>query len=83
MVAGFTRFAKAPTMPDTARSTPAFATGRPPGDHGDAAAAIDFALDEHEADPANQVEFLRAWREGAAGDEWPEFYAWLAKREGR
>jgi hypothetical protein len=55
-------------------------TGRPNGDHGSAVDAIDYALDVHEADPANQVEFLRAWREGDAAEEWPDFYDFLRER---
>lgn len=51
-------------------------TGRPYGDHGTAMQAIEFALDhlhvEHDT-------FLNSWREGDL-DEWPEFYAWLAKQ---
>lgn len=59
-------------------------TGRPFGDHGTASQAIDFVLDPDnldDADPANQVEFLRAWREGGAAEEWPEYYQWLAEQE--
>jgi hypothetical protein len=51
-------------------------TGRPFGDHGTAAQAIEFALDS--GDSYFEVDtFLRHWREGDL-DEWPEFYAWLA-----
>lgn len=61
-------------------------TNRPLGDHGTANDAIEFAMDVlpnltngcPEADT-----FLRAWREGDAFDEWPEFYEWLGNREKR
>lgn len=56
-------------------------TGRSIGDHGSAHDAITFAIDIHEPDPGNQVEFLRAWQQGSAFEEWPEFYEWLADRE--
>ena len=56
-------------------------TGRPVGDHGTANDAIDFALDFAVCD--QPVEFLKDWREGAAYEEWPEFYTWLAAREAR
>jgi hypothetical protein len=52
-------------------------TGRPFGDHGSAAQALEYALD-HLAGYADIDVFLRAWREGAL-DEWHEFYAWLAE----
>lgn len=54
-------------------------TGRPVGDHGTANDAIDFAL-EHAG--MEEREFLDAWRDGSAFDEWPEFYAWLRERDG-
>lgn len=54
-------------------------TGRWIGDHSTAQQAIDFALDAHD-DTLETYEFLKAWREGDL-DEWPEFYAWLAKAE--
>jgi 8-oxo-dGTP diphosphatase len=53
-------------------------TGRPSGDHGSAADAIDFALDTSDGLEADT--FLRRWREGDL-DEWPDFYEWLAERE--
>lgn len=56
-------------------------TGRPVGDHGTANQAIAYMLDEHEADPGNQVEFMRAWREGDLADEWPDYYQWLERQE--
>lgn len=58
-------------------------TGRPFGDHGTANQAIEYALDasKHDFDVANQIEFLKAWREGGAFEEWPEFYAGLADQE--
>jgi hypothetical protein len=52
-------------------------TGRQAGNHGTANQALEYALDVHEADPGNQLEFLRAWREGDLADEWPDFYTWL------
>jgi hypothetical protein len=55
-------------------------TGRHLGDHGTYEDALTFALDTDVHDTTDQVEFLRAWRDGAL-DEWPEFYTWLAKRE--
>lgn len=57
-------------------------TGRPLGDHGSAEAAIEFALDgtNHDHDAYNALTFLSAWREGAAFEEWPEFYPWLKAR---
>lgn len=47
------------------------------GDHGTAQDAIDFILDSPE--PWAAGEFLPRWREGNL-DDWPEFYAFLAKR---
>lgn len=55
-------------------------TGRPWGDHGTASQALEWALDGGDSDLGNQIEFLRAWREGDAFDEWPEFYGWLASQ---
>lgn len=54
-------------------------TGRPVGDHGTAAQAIEWALDQND-DYAGVDCFLRAWREGDLG-EWPEFYEWLTRVE--
>lgn len=54
-------------------------TGRAPGDHGTAAQAIDFALDWRVCDMP--FEFLTAWRDGGAFEEWPEFYSWLKQKE--
>lgn len=51
-------------------------TGRPFGDHGQAIDAMNYALDVIE-DWAEMVDFLYAWREGAAFEDWPEFYDWL------
>lgn len=45
-------------------------------DHGVALDAINYALD-HADEPAT---FLRAWLECSL-EEWPEYYAWLDKRE--
>lgn len=55
-------------------------TNRPVGDHGTANDALDYALDVIE-DWAEMVDFLFAWREGAAYEDWPEFYDWLSDRE--
>ncbi len=53
-------------------------TGRRYGDHGTAAEALEWILGPgDDNDPANTVEFLRAWDEGRAWEEWPEFYCWL------
>jgi hypothetical protein len=57
-------------------------TGRPFGDHGTANDALDYALDVIE-DWAEMVDFLFAWREGAAYEDWPEFYHWLDGRENK
>lgn len=50
--------------------------GFPIGFHGGYSHAVDYALDHLEQDTANQIEFLRAWREGSL-EEWPEYYDWL------
>lgn len=55
-------------------------TGRPPGDHGEAHFAIDFALDNVQ-DHFEREEFLKSWREGGAFEDWPEFYPWLKNKE--
>lgn len=61
-------------------------TGRPLGDHGTANDALEFALDDPcgaiGGDAYNLKGFLEDWREGAAYEEWPEFYEWL-KEQGR
>lgn len=57
-------------------------TGRTPGDHGTANQALEFALDHSDGDLGNMEAFLRAWREGDAAEEWPEFYDWLRSQEG-
>ena len=53
-------------------------TGRPYGDHGSAADAIEFALDDPkgliDGDAYNLQEFLESWRDGGA---WLEYYVWL------
>ncbi|MEQ1950962.1 hypothetical protein ABMA59_06045 [Mesorhizobium sp. CN2-181] len=54
-------------------------TGRPIGDHGTAIQAINYALDVERDD---REAFLRCWREGDL-EEWPEFYAWLAKQDAK
>jgi hypothetical protein len=56
-------------------------TGRPCGDHGTAQNALDYALDVIE-DWAEMVDFLTAWRDGAAFEDWPEYYDWLLIGEG-
>ena len=54
-------------------------TGRPFGDHGTSTQAIDWVLNHSDDnDSCNQVAFLKAWQEGDASEEWPEFYEWLA-----
>lgn len=55
-------------------------TDRPLGDHGKTNDALDYALDVIE-DWAEMVDFLYAWRDGAAFEDWPEFYDWLKDRE--
>lgn len=50
-------------------------TGLDFGDHGTAAHAIEWAL-EH-GDVLEAPDFLEAWRDGCAWEEWPEFYEWL------
>jgi hypothetical protein len=55
-------------------------TGRPYGDHGTHNQALEYMLHVMEADPANQVEFIRAWSYGDL-EEWPEFYEWLEDQE--
>lgn len=55
------------------------ATGRPFGDHGTAAAALEFAFERID-DPAEQVEFLQDWYKGDAAEYWPMFYEWLRER---
>jgi hypothetical protein len=51
-------------------------TGRPFGDHGTAAQALEWALN-HYGDQFEGLDFLRAWQTGEAWEEWPEFYEWL------
>lgn len=54
-------------------------TGRPLGDHGTGGQAIDWVLNHSNDDDAYNLEaFLKAWQEGGAFEEWPEFYEWLA-----
>jgi hypothetical protein len=53
-------------------------TGRPFGDHGTANQALKFAL---EVLKTRKLFFLEEWYEGAAADEFPEFYLWLEGRE--
>lgn len=57
-------------------------TGRPCGDHGTANDAIEFVTSgAADCGPGEEADFLRAWQQGDL-DEWPEFYAWLRKRDG-
>lgn len=51
-------------------------TGRPYGDHGTATQALEWAF-THEGGDWDAMDFLRAWRDGSAWEEWPEFYEWL------
>ena len=56
-------------------------TGRPVGDHGTGEQAIDFILHHSEDHDLYKMEaFRKAWQEGAAHEEWPEFYAWLSRQ---
>lgn len=61
-------------------------TGRPPGDHGRGADAIEFVLHDpkriFDADAYDKLVFLEEWQCGAAHEEYPEFYEWL-KETGR
>lgn len=50
------------------------ATSRAPGDHGTGEQAIEWALKKAYLE---LYEFLSAWQQGDAENEWPEFYAWL------
>jgi len=56
-------------------------TKRPVGDHGTASQAMDYALAGDNEVWTQEVEFLQAWREGRAAEEWPEFYEWLNEQE--
>ncbi len=49
---------------------------RPPGDHGTANQAVEFAIGHSSPAWTQEVEFLKAWQMGDL-DEWPEFYAWF------
>lgn len=54
-------------------------TGRPVGDHGTGDQAIDFILNHAEDHNLFEMEaFLKAWQDGSAYEEWPEYYAWLS-----
>jgi len=55
------------------------ATGRPFGDHGTGEQAIEWILD-HSGMAWEADTFLRAWREGSAADEWPDYYEWLTSK---
>lgn len=52
-------------------------TGRPFGDHGTAAQALEWISHNVDSDALDQLAFLEAWREGGAWEEWPDFYHWL------
>ncbi len=54
-------------------------TGRPWGDHGTSAQAIEWSL--HVNRDGQVEEFLSAWQTGLAAEEWPEFYEWLREEE--
>lgn len=57
-------------------------TGRPFGDHGTSQDAIDFSLCSFDPDMMGQErEFLEAWRDGAAFEEWPLYYDWLMEND--
>lgn len=57
-------------------------TGRPIGDHGTGEQAVEWALHRADFDTRCHPEsFLKAWQEGDAFDEWPEYYEWLASKE--
>jgi len=55
-------------------------TGRKLGDHGEALHAINYSLD-HIDDFYEADSFLKDWREGAAFENWPEYYTWLKEQE--
>ncbi|KTT68249.1 hypothetical protein [Sphingomonas sanguinis] len=56
-------------------------TGRSVGDHGTGEQAIEFILNHSDDHDLNNMEaFLKAWQEGSAYEEWPEYYAWLSKQ---
>lgn len=54
---------------------------RAPHDHGTAQQAIEWVL--HVNNDDHEREFLLAWQEGSARDEWPEFYEWLDEQTPR
>jgi hypothetical protein len=56
-------------------------TGFHIGYHGTHAHAIEYMLEVMESDPADQVEFIKGWRDGAL-DEFPEYYEWLREQHG-
>lgn len=51
-------------------------TGRPFGDHGTATQALEWAI-QNGSGNWDAMDFLLAWRDGSAWEEWPEFYEWL------
>lgn len=51
-------------------------TGRTFGDHGTAVQAMEWAFNNGGLE-WDIVDFLGAWRDGSAWEEWPEFYEWL------
>lgn len=55
-------------------------TGREYGNHGTFDQALEFAVGDGlpaTLDVNDPEAFLRAWRDGSAWEEWPEFYSWL------
>jgi hypothetical protein len=69
------------TETNAPKGKPIAKTGRPAGDHGTAAQAVKWLLYVNpDHDSANAVEFLRAWDQGDAAAEWPEFYDWLNRQ---
>lgn len=53
----------------------------PRSNHGTGEQAIDWLLNvNRDSDSMNNMEFLRAWQNGEAEKEWPEFYEWLDKQ---
>lgn len=54
-------------------------TGRIKGDHGTHQDAVEYILDVQQA-PGEETEFLQAWSDGTAYEEWPEFYDWLREK---
>lgn len=55
-------------------------TGRPFGDHGTHADALDYINSAIDCAPGEETEFLKAWSDGDL-EEWPEYYEWLKDRD--